>query len=73
MREFGDLSVALRERSECAGRQPLRELGGRWRLLRRQLTTRRVLLELDASQLQDIGLTAAQARAEATRPWWTLL
>jgi uncharacterized protein YjiS (DUF1127 family) len=73
MREFGDLYVALQERRECGERQPLRELGLRWRLLRRRLETRRALLELDAGQLKDIGLTAEQARAEATRPFWRLL
>ena len=73
MREFGDLYVALRERRDCGERLPLRELGRRWHLLRRHLATRRALLELDAEQLQDIGLTAEQARAEATRSWWRLL
>ncbi|WP_252273678.1 DUF1127 domain-containing protein [Pseudomonas subflava] len=72
MREFGDLYVTLQERQEDE-RQPLRELGRRWRLLRRHLATRRALLELDAAQLHDIGLTAEQARAEATRPFWRLL
>ena len=73
MRECGDLYVALQERRECGERQPLRELGRRWHLLRRRLDTRRALLQLDASQLADIGLSAEQARAEATRPWWRLL
>ncbi|MEO4046884.1 DUF1127 domain-containing protein [Pseudomonas sp. CAU 1711] len=73
MREVGDLYVALQERRESGARQPLRELGRRWRLLHRRLSTRRSLLQLDASQLADIGLTAEQARAEATRPFWRLL
>jgi uncharacterized protein YjiS (DUF1127 family) len=73
MREFGDLYVALQERRECGERLPLRELGRRWQLLQRRLRTRRVLLELDAEQLKDVGLTAEQARAEANRPFWRLL
>jgi len=73
MREFGDLYVALQERRADGERLPLRELGRRWRLLRRQLRTRGALLELDADQLRDIGLTAEQARAEANRPFWRLL
>lgn len=73
MREMSDLYVALQERRECGERRPLRELGQRWQLLRRRLGTRRALLELDASQLADIGLSAEQARAEATRPFWRLL
>jgi uncharacterized protein YjiS (DUF1127 family) len=73
MREFGDMYMALQERRECGERLPLRELGRRWQLLRRRLSTRRALLQLDASQLKDIGLSAEQARAEASRPFWSLL
>ncbi|MET1079372.1 MAG: hypothetical protein ABWY06_15275 [Pseudomonas sp.] len=43
-------------------------LGQFWR----RLSTRRRLLELDAAQLQDIGLTLDQARAEAELPFWKL-
>ncbi|HLD66429.1 MAG TPA: DUF1127 domain-containing protein [Pseudomonas sp.] len=44
----------------------------RWALFWRRLTTRRALLELDDGQLQDIGLTREQARAEALLPFWRL-
>ena len=44
----------------------------RWALFWRRLATRRALLELDDAQLQDIGLTREQARAEALRPFWRL-
>jgi uncharacterized protein YjiS (DUF1127 family) len=32
--------------------------------------TRRALAELSDYELHDIGLTRAQARHEASRPWW---
>ncbi len=72
MRELSDLYVGVREREEPSGRLPLREVGRRWQFCRR-LHTRRQLLRLDAHQLADIGLTAEQARQEATRPFWQLL
>ncbi|MCW8084040.1 DUF1127 domain-containing protein [Sabulicella glaciei] len=31
---------------------------------------RRLLLEMDARLLKDIGLTEAIAEAEAAKPWW---
>jgi uncharacterized protein YjiS (DUF1127 family) len=31
---------------------------------------RRLLLEMDARLLKDIGLTQASADAEAAKPWW---
>ena len=34
------------------------------------LRQRRALADLDDSRLQDLGLTRAQARAEADRPFW---
>lgn len=73
MREVGELYVALQERRESGERASLHELGLRWYQLRRRLRTRRSLLQLDASQLADVGLSAEQARAEATLPFWRLL
>ncbi|TMM51854.1 DUF1127 domain-containing protein [Sulfitobacter sabulilitoris] len=32
--------------------------------------SRRALARLDATALDDIGVTAAQAKAEASRPFW---
>jgi uncharacterized protein YjiS (DUF1127 family) len=43
---------------------------GRWKTLLIRLGTRRQLLELDAEQLKDIGLTRGQAMAEAMKPFW---
>ena len=44
----------------------------RWQRWWRRLSTRRALLELDAAQLKDIGITRAQALEEALRPFWKL-
>ncbi|HSC82551.1 MAG TPA: DUF1127 domain-containing protein [Pseudomonas sp.] len=72
MRELSDLYVGLREREQQMGR-PLREVGSRWQLFWLRLHTRGQLLQLNSQQLADIGLTAEQAREEATRPFWQLL
>ncbi|MES2819140.1 MAG: DUF1127 domain-containing protein [Pseudomonadota bacterium] len=66
-----ELSAEGRPRVTQARRVDLSGLG-RWQLFWRRLTTRRVLLRLDAAQLQDIGLTREQARAEALLPFWKL-
>jgi uncharacterized protein YjiS (DUF1127 family) len=44
----------------------------RWQRWWRRLSTRRALLELDAAQLKDIGITREQALEEALRPFWKL-
>ncbi|WP_263261912.1 DUF1127 domain-containing protein [Pseudomonas sp. RIT-PI-S] len=41
-----------------------------WALLRHRWATRRQLLELDADQLADIGLTPQQQREEGLKPFW---
>lgn len=46
---------------------------GCWLLFRRQLTTRRTLLELTDKELADIGLDRITALHEAHRPWWRVL
>ncbi len=46
---------------------------GCWLLFRRQLTTRRILLELTDKELADIGLDRFSALHEAQRPWWRVL
>ena len=46
---------------------------GCWLLFRRQLTTRRTLLELTDKELADIGLDRTAALHEAQRPWWRVL
>ena len=45
---------------------------GRWSAFRRRLSSRRALLRLSEEQLNDIGLSRAQALVEAERPFWTL-
>jgi uncharacterized protein YjiS (DUF1127 family) len=46
-----------------------------WAMLRaawRRHRTRRCLAELDARTLKDIGVTYAEAEAEANKPFWIL-
>jgi len=47
-------------------------LTGRWQRFMRRLTTRRALLRLNDTQLEDIGLSREQAEREATLPFWKL-
>ncbi|CAI8966043.1 MULTISPECIES: DUF1127 domain-containing protein [Pseudomonas] len=42
----------------------------RWGLMIHRWHTRRALLELDAAQLRDVGLTPEQAREEGLKPFW---
>jgi uncharacterized protein YjiS (DUF1127 family) len=50
-------------------RPSLRQRIAAWRRVARE---RRRLRELDPRLLQDIGLTAAEANYEASRPFWDL-
>ena len=43
---------------------------GRWGLMAHRWHSRRALLQLTPDQLRDIGLSAAQARAEGLKPFW---
>lgn len=55
------------------GKSPLRWLYAatrRLRLWRRRARDRRELLRLDTRLLRDIGVTADEARCEATKPFW---
>ena len=80
MSGFSDVRLTLSQQELLvAGEQlrlrPLRQDGQaqtRWKAFWRRLRTRRALLDLDDAQLRDIGLTRAQARHEALRPFWTL-
>ncbi len=68
---------ALRRNGRPAARKPVvAEAGGSWlgwlgRTLR-TLTTRSYLTEMDARMLKDIGITRAEAVAEASRAPWDL-
>ncbi|MEB0077846.1 DUF1127 domain-containing protein [Pseudomonas sp. CCI3.2] len=42
----------------------------RWGVFRHRWVTRKVLLELDADQLRDVGISWEQARAEGLKPFW---
>jgi uncharacterized protein YjiS (DUF1127 family) len=39
-------------------------------LWQRRLSTRRALAGLETAQLEDIGLTEAERRAECAKPFW---
>ncbi|AWF02832.1 hypothetical protein Z046_16070 [Pseudomonas aeruginosa VRFPA09] len=41
-----------------------------YRLARQRQLTRRALLDLEAAELKDIGLSAEQAREEASLAFW---
>ncbi|MDR2307244.1 MAG: DUF1127 domain-containing protein [Paucimonas sp.] len=43
---------------------------GRWGLMLHRWRTRQALLELDARQLKDIGLSWEEAREEGCKPFW---
>ena len=73
MRGFSESYSSGRVRSQQKTVLRAADIAGRWRVLLRRLHTRRALLQLDADQLRDIGLTAEQAREEAQRPFWQLL
>lgn len=42
----------------------------RWSVFRHRWVTRKTLLDLDADQLRDIGISREQARAEGLKPFW---
>lgn len=42
----------------------------RWAVMMRRWRSRHALLQLDAEQLRDIGLTREQAVKEGLRPFW---
>lgn len=43
---------------------------GRLGLMLHRWSTRKALLQLDQSQLRDVGLTWEQARTEGRKPFW---
>ena len=73
MRGFSESYSRIQVRNEQPQVSQAAVLAGRWQLVWRRLRTRRALLQLNADQLRDIGLTAEQAREEALRPFWQLL
>ena len=62
--------MTARTASRCDSARPASRRG--WSLLGRIALwrSRRALLSLDEHMLNDIGLTADEARAEASRPVW---
>lgn len=78
MSGLGDVGVALAA-AELAGSTRVNVAStpaahvsdeSRWVLYWRRLNTRRTLLTLSDQQLQDIGLSRAQAEREANLPFW---
>jgi uncharacterized protein YjiS (DUF1127 family) len=80
MSGLSDVRLTLSQHELMAAGEPLRlcparqegQAQTRWKAFWRRQSTRRALLALDDTQLRDIGLTRAQARHEALRPFWTL-
>lgn len=74
MGSFSDVRVQLLAKELEAGQasnvyDPLASLS-RWGMMLHRWRTRRSLLELDARQLRDIGLSWEQAREEGCKPFW---
>ncbi len=61
------LGAGRRQQPTISGFKRLTQVFGMWLMRRR---TRMQLSELDAYMLDDIGVTQAQARSEADRPFW---
>ncbi|MNG11381.1 MULTISPECIES: DUF1127 domain-containing protein [unclassified Pseudomonas] len=81
MNGLSDVRLTLHSQELAAGQeQGMREARarnapsclGRWGLFWHRLHTRKVLLELSAQQLRDVGLSREQARAEGLKPFWRL-
>ncbi|WP_268798859.1 DUF1127 domain-containing protein [Pseudomonas huanghezhanensis] len=75
MNGLSDVRLALYSQELVDGQvRPLTVSGSSslsmWTLFQRRRGTRRALLNLNADQLKDIGLTSEQARAEGIKPFW---
>lgn len=71
--EFVEPEQLLAERRPSLRLAPAAPVGeGRWVLFWRALRTRKALLRLNRHALQDIGLSRADALAEAEKSIWTL-
>lgn len=75
MNGLSDVRLALYSQELVDGQvRPITANGasnlGMWTLFQRRRLTRRALLNLNADQLKDIGLTSEQARAEGIKPFW---
>ena len=75
MNGMSDVRLMLRGQELLEARGPFIKLkcapaSNRWGVFRHRWVTRKVLLELDAEQLRDIGITREQARAEGLKPFW---
>ncbi|MGY4491714.1 DUF1127 domain-containing protein [Pseudomonas sp. TE3610] len=76
MNGFSDVRLLLRSQElqalDAEGRRVRSAPNGLgfWGLMWHRLTTRKALLELDADQLRDIGLSAHEAREEGIKPFW---
>ncbi|MDY7562718.1 DUF1127 domain-containing protein [Pseudomonas sp. 10B1] len=75
MNGMSDVRLMLRGQELQAGQKPSINMccspaSSRWGVFRHRWLTRKVLLELDADRLLDIGLTRDQARAEGLKPFW---
>ncbi|MFL1418020.1 DUF1127 domain-containing protein [Pseudomonas fildesensis] len=64
------LTSHSQELEAAQGRAMSAPAGDRWSLFWHRRHTRKALLNLTREQLQDIGLTAEQARQEGLKPFW---
>lgn len=72
MSGISDVRLALhsQELEVGQGRTLAAPANSRWSLFWHRRHTRKALLELTVEQLQDIGLSAEQARQEGVKPFW---
>jgi uncharacterized protein YjiS (DUF1127 family) len=72
MNGMSDVRLMLHGQELEAGQEPAMSTltRNRWNLFWHRRHTRKVLLDLTAEQLRDIGLTAEQARQEGLKPFW---
>ena len=67
---FASLHTSSLAIARVQARSPLAGIAVRWRQAMNLRAGRKHLITLDDARLSDIGLTRAQAMAEAARPLW---
>ena len=75
MNGFSDVRLALYSQELSEGQAVVVKTTctptlSRWALYGHRWTSRKMLLNLTADELQDIGVTPGQARTEGLKPFW---
>jgi uncharacterized protein YjiS (DUF1127 family) len=75
MNGLSDVRLILHSQELHEGRAPCVQTGcppglSRWGVFRHRWVTRKALLDLDAKQLRDVGISLEQARTEGLKPFW---